>query len=346
MSATLLDALSNKVADLAVPVSVYLPDFVLRFGMRRLLQSTLNEPSKPDEEFAEDLKKRSIAEATEKANEQHYEVPAAVYETMLGPWLKYSSGFWPNENTTLEESEEAMLNMMCERAELGAPDVKTVLDLGCGWGSAALFIASKYPNLKVTCVSNSESQREYIKAKATTMGLNNVTPVTMDANVMDFPADSFDRIVSNEMLEHMKNYQKLFAKIAKWLTSNGKIFIHIFTHKNKSYHFEKGWMAETFFTGGTMPSANLLRQFQDDLVLEDQWKVNGKHYSRTLEAWLVKLDNNRDKLVPVFQEVYGDAKLWHHNWRLFNMACSELFRFNDGEEWYVSHYRFAKRSKA
>jgi len=340
----IIDTISNKVADLAVPISAYLPDFFVRFGMRRLLQSTLNELVLADEEFAKDLKTRPIAESTQKANEQHYEVPAQVYEVMLGPWLKYSSGYWPKEETTLKESEEAMLNLMCERAELSASGIQTVLDLGCGWGSAALFIATKYPNLQVTCVSNSESQREYIKAKAERLGLSNVTPVTQDANVMTFPPGSFDRIVSNEMLEHMKNYEKLFKKIASWLTPNGKIFIHIFTHKNKSYHFEKGWMAETFFTGGTMPSAHLLTLFQDDLKLEEQWKVNGKHYSRTLETWLVQLDANRENLRPVFQEVYGNAKMWHNNWRLFNMACSELFRFNDGEEWFVSHYRFAKRN--
>jgi cyclopropane-fatty-acyl-phospholipid synthase len=308
-----------------------------------LLQSTLNDVVKTDEEFAADLKTRAIAESTRKANEQHYEVPAAVYEAMLGPWLKYSSGYWPNDDSTLQGSEEAMLNWMCERAELGLPGVKTVLDLGCGWGSAALYIASKYPHLQITCVSNSESQREFIKKKAERMGLTNVTPVTQDANVMTFPENSFDRIVSNEMLEHMKNYQKLFRKIATWLKPKGKIFIHIFTHKNKSYHFEKGWMAETFFTGGTMPSAALLTHFQDDLKLEEQWKVNGKHYSKTLEAWLVRLDQNKSKLAPVFKEVYGDANAWHQNWRLFNMACSELFRFNDGEEWFVSHYRFAKK---
>ena len=341
-----LDWLSNFIADSVVSYAVYIPDTVLRFGMRRLLQSTLNQTVIPDEKFAEQLKARPIAEATQKANEQHYEVPAAVYEAMLGPWLKYSSGYWTSPTISLQESEEQMLMLMCERAELGKQGVTSVLDLGCGWGSAALFIASKYPHLKVTCVSNSESQREYIKKKAESMGLTNVFPVTQDANVMAFPPESFDRIVSNEMLEHMKNYEKLFAKVASWLKKDGKIFIHIFTNGTRSYHFEKGWMAETFFTGGTMPSAQLLTYFQSDLKLEEQWKVNGNHYSQTLEAWLQKFDNNREDLLPILDGVYGKGKgkEWHQNWRLFLMACSELFRFSNGEEWFVSHYRFVKRA--
>jgi len=198
-----------------------------------------------DANFAAELKTLPIAVQTDKANEQHYEVGYDFYVVMLGPWLKYSCGLWPNPGMSLQESEEAMLNVMCERAELN-DQVKTLLDLGCGWGSAALFIASKYPHIRVTCVSNSNSQRDFITAKAKAMGLSNVTPVTMDANVMSFPSESFDRVVSNEMFEHMKNYQELLAKVAAWLKPGGKLFVHIFTHRIYSYHFAEGWYVFRF----------------------------------------------------------------------------------------------------
>jgi len=242
-----------------------------------------------------------------------------------------------------------MLELVCERSELDSlEEGQHVLDLGCGWGSAALFIANKYRHLKVTCVSNSNSQREFILAKAKEMGLTNVTPKTCDINELSFEPDTFDRVVSNEMFEHMKNYEKLLANISSWLKPEGKLFVHIFTHKDFTYHFEKGWMAETFFTGGTMPGKNLLSFFNKDLVIEGQWAVNGKHYSKTLEAWLVRLDENKKRVLELFRETYGEGNehKWLFNWRLFNIACSELFHLHDGNEWFVSHYRFVQAKKA
>lgn len=301
--------------------------------------------------YVKDLKARPIAESTEKANDQHYEVPAKLYQVMLGPNLKYSSCLWEDEETnrvaaTLAESEEMMLQKMCDRAELNKTDKFDVLDLGCGWGSAGLFIAKNYPNVTVSMVSNSNSQREFILNKAKELGLTNVKEVyTMDANTMDFAPESFDRIVSNEMFEHLKNYEMMFGKVAKWLKSGGKFFIHIFTHKLYAYHYVEGWMAETFFTGGQMPSKDLFLHFQKDLYLDQSWVVNGNNYSKTLEAWLVRLDNHKADLLPLLDEVYGkgEGAAWHFNWRLFNLACSELFKYNDGNEWFVTHYRFVKR---
>jgi len=297
------------------------------------------------EDLISDLKTRNIAEQTGKANEQHYEVPAELYLNMLGPWLKYSSGYWPKDDCSLQESEEAMLELVCERAELDSlKEGDTVLDLGCGWGSCALYIANKYRHLNVSCVSNSNSQREFIMKKAEGMGLTNVSPRTCDINVLSYETGTFNRIVTNEMFEHMKNYEKLLHNVSTWLKPEGKLFVHIFTHREFTYHFENGWMAETFFSGGTMPGKDLLNRFDKDLRVEKQWAVNGKHYSKTLEAWLVELDKKRDVVKPIFTETYGKGEedKWIFNWRLFNIACSELFKYNDGNEWFVSHYRFVK----
>lgn len=207
-------------------------------------------------------------------------------------------------DTTLEQSEEAMLELVCERAELGSlKPGSAVLDLGCGWGSCALYIAKKYPKLKITCVSNSTTQQEFIRNKAEKLGLKNVTPQTADINVMSYPANTFDRVCSTEMFEHMKNYEKLLEKIHGWLKPEGKLFVHIFTHKDFTYHFEKGWMAETFFTGGTMPGKDLLLKFNKHMVVEQQWAVNGNHYSKTLEAWLQKVRLKRTSL-PVLIVMY------------------------------------------
>jgi len=264
---------------------------------------------------------------------------------MLGPWLKYSSGYWPHEDTTLEQSEEAMLELVCTRAELDClkPNA-TILDLGCGWGSCALYMAKKYPQHRIIGVSNSSSQKKFIVEKARSMGLSNVDIKTCDINVLKFDPDTFDRVVSNEMFEHMKNYELLLKNISAWMKDDGKLFIHIFTHREFAYNFESGWMADTFFTGGTMPSKDLLLHFNSHLRCKKYWAVNGNHYSKTLEAWLKLLDQNATTLKPMFTKVYGagNENKWLFNWRLFNMACSELFAFNGGNEWFVSHYLFEK----
>jgi cyclopropane-fatty-acyl-phospholipid synthase len=354
-----MESLSSALLPLAQ--QGYIPDFLLRFGIRSLLQSTLSEcrsipMNNNDQLFAQDLIRRpNIAEATDVANKQHYEVSYEFYRLMLGPRFKYSSCLYQSPTTTLQEAEETMLNLTCERAEISNIDninnkPITILDLGCGWGSLTLWILSKYPNLNlhITCVSNSSSQREFILQQAKQLGIDDhrLTAITCNVNVLEFPASSFDRVISIEMFEHMKNYQILLNRIAKWLKPDtGKLFVHIFTHKHHSYHFEKGWMAETFFTGGTMPSQNLLSQFDQDLIIERQWHVNGKHYSRTLEDWLKRLDHNKNLVLPELTKIYGAGKEqeWFMNWRLFNLACSELFNYNDGEEWFVTHYLFRTR---
>lgn len=331
------------------------PDAVVRAGIRRFLKVRIEECEldgnvETQQEFLEnfvaDLKTRNIAEQTKKANEQHYEVPSELYLKMLGKHLKYSCCLWPSKDTTLDESEENMLNLVCKRAELDSLKPNdVVLDLGCGWGSCALFIAEKYPHLKVKCVSNSLSQQKFIKERAKQKKLTNVEPSTCDINEMKFLKGSISRVVSNEMFEHMKNYEKLLKNINEWLSEEGKLFVHIFTHRRYTYHFEDGWMAETFFSGGTMPGQDLLLKFNKDLIVEKQWAVNGVHYSKTLEAWLDKIDEDKKGFKKICADIYGekDADKWVFNWRLFNIACSELFKYNGGNEWFVSHYLFSKR---
>lgn len=330
------------------------PDFLVRFGIRCMLGGMITEQSKgtPADHVArkiayvKDLKKRPIAESTSDANKQHYEVSAAFYDLCLGDWKKYSCGFWGPNARTLLESEEAALHMVCERAQITNERLK-VLDMGCGWGSATLFIASHYPNVQVTSVSNSASQKAYIDDQARKRGLTNVTVVTCDINTFD-TQERFDRVVSIEMMEHAKNYELLLAKVASWLKPKGKFFVHIFTHKAHPFHYIDGWMAENFFTGGQMPSDDLLLHFQRDVQLLDHWIVPGTHYEKTCNAWLAKLDSNKEAALVTLSQIYGekDKVKWLVNWRLFFIACAELFAYNKGTEWAVSHYLFEKPVRA
>jgi cyclopropane-fatty-acyl-phospholipid synthase len=328
--------------------------------VRQLLASTLTmvrfdgdveKQAEYQAAFIADLKKRAIAEQTKAANEQHYEVPAEFFKLMLGPYLKYSSGLWERGDSTLEESEEAMLKVFCDRA--GLPELaagSAVLDLGCGWGSLTLFAAQRFRSLRFTSVSNSNSQREFIEGRCRELGLDNVTVKTCDINVLELPAGAFDRVMSVEMFEHMKNYELLLGNISRWLKPSGKLMVHIFVHDRFPYHFEEGsWMADRFFTGGTMPSRDLLLNFNRDLRVVRQWSVNGVNYSKTLEAWLARMDrtDNKQKMLAMFAKVYGEGNELKHfqEWRLFNMACSELFAYNGGNEWYVAHYLFENNRK-
>ncbi len=330
-----------------------LPDAAIRIGIRNLLARKLRDEDRGGVEeqqaalqaFVDELKASPIAVKTAAANEQHYELPTAFFQLCLGPRLKYSSGYWPTPETTFAESEDAMLRLTCERAEL--TDGIDILELGCGWGSLTLWMAENYPAARITAVSNSATQRAHIENVCRERGFGNVRVITCDMNTFDAGA-SFDRVVSVEMFEHMKNYQLLLAKVASWLRPGGKLFVHIFTHRLHAYHFEgtdpSDWITRYFFEGGTMPSDDLLLYFQDDLKIERHWQVSGTHYQRTSEAWLAAMDTNDEKIRPILAGTYGpdQAMKWRAYWRVFFLSCAELWGFRGGQEWIVSHYLFRK----
>ena len=330
-----------------------IPDYFIRQGIVRNCENRLNNEnvsntekvSSKKQSWIEQMKESPIALVPEKANEQHYEVPPAFFENVLGKHLKYSSGYWPDGVNSLDESEESMLELSFERAQLADGD--SILELGCGWGSLTCYMASKLPNSKITAVSNSKDQKEHILNRCKNQGLDNIEVITADMN--DFETENkYDRVVSIEMFEHMRNYKKLLSKISSWLNDDGKLFIHIFTHQSVVYPFENqgeaDWMAREFFSGGMMPSHDLLLHFQDDLVIDDVWSMSGTHYEKTSLAWVNKMDANKDSIMKIFLKTYGDdAKLWFQRWRIFFMSCEKLFGYNNGSEWGVSHYRFNKR---
>lgn len=330
-----------------------IPDYFIRQGIVRNCENRLNNENVSNTEkvstkkqsWIQQMKESPIALVPEKANEQHYEVPPAFFENVLGKHLKYSSGYWPDGVNSLDDSEESMLELSFERAQLADGD--SILELGCGWGSLTCYMASKLPNSKITAVSNSKDQKEHILNRCKNQGLDNIEVITADMN--DFGTENkYDRVVSIEMFEHMRNYKKLLSKISSWLHDDGKLFIHIFTHQSVVYPFENqgeaDWMAREFFSGGMMPSHDLLLHFQDDLIIDDVWSMSGTHYEKTSLAWVNKMDANKDSIMKIFLKTYGDdAKLWFQRWRIFFMSCEKLFGYNNGSEWGVSHYRFSKR---
>ena len=329
------------------------PDAMIRAGIRRLCRQRLKDVEASDieasarrlQEFVAMMDQGPVAPVPELANEQHYEVPAAFFDTVLGPHRKYSCSHWNDSTASLEQAEEAALRITCERA--GIRDGMSVLDLGCGWGSLSLWIARHYPSSRVIAVSNSNPQRRFIEAEARRKGLDNLTVITADMNHFGAPG-RYDRIVSVEMFEHMRNYRELFRRIHDWLNPDGRFFMHIFCHRSTPYEYldqgDSDWMSRHFFSGGIMPSDDLPLHFQDRLQLIGRHRWNGRHYERTANAWLENLDARREAVMPVLEKTYGpeQAAKWFQRWRIFFMACAELFAHDGGREWFVSHYLFGR----
>ncbi len=337
------------------------PSPLVRFGIRRLLRRRLADealrhspdPERTKSEWLEQMRRSPVAIETRAANEQHYELPPAFFQEVLGPRLKYSSCLYPGGNETLAQAEEAMLALTCERARLA--DGQRVLELGCGWGSLSLWMAERYPSSRILAVSNSAPQRRFIEARAAERGLSNLTVITRDMNEFDAAehvADAgFDRVVSVEMFEHMRNWEHLLGRVSGWLAPDARVFIHVFAHRDFDYPFdvvdESDWMSRYFFTGGMMPSPDLMHRLDAPLAVEESWNVDGKHYACTAEHWLANLDARRSRVMPALRETYGDAaEAWFQRWRVFFLSCAELFGYRDGSEWFVAHYLLRRRAEA
>jgi len=339
--------------------SGWVPDSVTRAGIRRIVRKRLsqNVPDRQPEvedanhRFRASLRAGPVALVPERANEQHYEVAASFFEHVLGCHLKYSCGLFDGSGDagarSLDAAERRMLALSTERA--GVEDGMSILDLGCGWGSLSLFLAERFPGSRILSVSNSKPQREFILGRCKQREIDNVEVVTSDVNRFE-PDRRFDRVLSIEMFEHIRNHELLLSRIASWLEPGGSLFVHHFSHRSTAYAFEDegqdDWMARYFFSGGMMPSHDWLLHFQRDLVVDRQWVVDGTHYQRTAEAWLEKQDAQRDAVLAILASVYGraDAQLWFQRWRLFFMACAELFGYRDGQEWWVTHTRMQAKA--
>lgn len=332
-----------------------LPDFLVRTGIRRFVRGRLADEYRGGERarlarvnaLLLDLGGSEVALDTQTANEQHYEVPTGFFELVLGAHMKYSACLFEYEDTSLDEAEAAMLALYAVRAEL--VDGQQVLDLGCGWGSFTLWAAERFPRSRFTAVSNSATQHQFIEAAALQRGLRNVEVLTRDVNHLEFDPIRFDRVVSIEMFEHMRNYRLLLQRVARWLRPDGRVFVHIFCHRETAYPYQTegdgNWMGRYFFTGGLMPAIDTLQHFDDHLEIEQQWSIPGHHYQRTARAWLDRLDANHVRARAALLATYGaDVDRWLQRWRFFFMACEELFGFRGGNEWLIAHYRMKRRT--
>jgi cyclopropane-fatty-acyl-phospholipid synthase len=322
-----------------------LPDLVIRAGMRRVIAANdrILPPAGIDGEFARDMGAYPIAEHADAANRQHYELPPEFFALFLGPQRKYSSCLYPSGRETLGDAEAIALAQTIAHA--GVRDGEDILELGCGWGSLSLALAEKFPAARITAVSNSTPQRRYIQAQALARGFSNLTIITADMN--DFTTQAvFDRVVSVEMFEHMANWRALLTRVKTWLKPEGRLFLHIFTHRHRPARYDgrdpEDWMGRHFFTGGIMPTEGLIRQFGDLFTVEEEWRWSGSHYQRTALQWLERFDANRARIEPILAAVYGeDASIWRRRWRMFFLATAESFGFNKGESWGVNHYRLS-----
>lgn len=331
----------------------YVPDSVIRFGIRELLKQRLNELEKLENQhdgryvqaYADSLRHSPLAILTDKANQQHYEVPTEFYDLCLGQHKKYSSCFWERGMTTLEQAEQKALDISIERAQI--TDGMSILEIGCGWGSLSLELARRFPNSQITSISNSTTQKKYIDATAERRGFKNLEILTRDLGKEEnynLGDKKFDRIMSIEMMEHLRNYEKFFSLVSNLMKPESLFFVHIFTHKKSPYVFEtegdSNWMGKYFFSGGQMPSRDLFDQFNKDIIVDQKWDWNGVHYQKTLEAWLVKMDENKQRVYELFKKAYGpdQVEVWINRWRVFYMASAELFGYNKGTEWGVTHY--------
>lgn len=332
-----------------------IPEWLIRAGIRQMLKQKIREETQKNltlqqegvMSFIRELKNSPIAIETDAANQQHYELPSRFFELTLGPHRKYSSAYWLPDTQNLAQAEELMLALVCQRANI--QDGQRILDLGCGWGSMSLWLAQNYPNAQITGLSNSRTQKAFIEQQARNQNLSNLQIIT--ANVAEWDTNhTFDRIISVEMFEHMKNYEKLLAKVSQWMTSDARLFIHIFTHKTLAYHYEDkdgtDWLTRHFFSGGTMPSDHLLLYFQKEVRIADHWVVSGQHYEKTANVWLKNMLQNRAEILPILAETYGvkETRRWWVYWKLFFLSCAELWGYRQGQEWQVSHYLFEKHS--
>ena len=320
------------------------PDAVTNAGISFLVDRTRRKLARvggaSEVDFARLMARHPIAVRPDAANTQHYEVKSEFFGLVLGPRRKYSCCVYQG-NETLAAAEERALAETAAHA--GLEDGQDILELGCGWGSLSLWMAEHYPNARITAVSNSHGQRAHIEAEAAARGFANLRIVTADMN--DFAiGNTFDRVVSVEMFEHMTNWQSLLGRVHGWLRPEGRLFLHVFSHRSAPYLFDiadkEDWIAQHFFTGGIMPSHGLIHHVADMFQVEADWRWNGEHYARTARDWLANFDRNEPAVSEVLQTVYGaEAGLWKRRWRLFFLATAGLFGHAGGKEWGVSHYR-------